>query len=249
MADGWPWESFQFSPDGRYLATCTDTCNLRVFDLTTGKETWDLKEIGRVLFSPDSKTMLAQPRSLDELRLYALATQKLLFEVKTPSDRGSKRGLDGAWVAALAFSPSGRVLAVAMSGGQICLLDAATGKERGRFLSMPTAEPFGRNGDEYLSATALAFSADGQWLAVGGQDGLVRIWDVHTRCELHRLHGHDEAANAIAFSLNGRRLLTFGGGEGILWDLRPRQDPAKTDSFADLLSDDGPTAYRAIWLA
>src|SRR5205807_2782771 len=105
-----------------------------------------------------------------------------------------------------AFSPDSRVLAVAMSGGHVILLDAATGKERARFLSVPIERLFGLD-DYYLHTTALAFSPDGQWLAGGGDDGYLRIWEVSTRRELHRLHGHEGSTQALAFSADGRRLV------------------------------------------
>src|SRR5207249_7936068 len=117
-------------------------------------------------------------------------------------------------------------------------VDAATGKERSRFLSMPTDRPRGLNGESYLHASALAFTADGQWLAVGGRDGYVRLWEVSTGRELHRLHGHESNTQTLAFSAGGRRVISFGDREGILWDLRPRPANKESDPFADLLSKD-----------
>jgi hypothetical protein len=93
----------------------------------------------------------------------------------------------------------------------------------------------------------LVFSPDGQWLAGGSSDGCLRIWDVATRRELHRLHGHESAAQAIGFTADGRRLVSFGDGEGFVWDLRPLPGKPTADRFADLVAEDGPTVYRAIW--
>jgi hypothetical protein len=189
--------------------------------------------------------MLFQTRGRRVLRLQQVGTGKVRFEVERPEDRGSgRRG--GPHVMALAVSPDDHTVAVAMSGGHVCLLDASTGKERSRFLAMATNETAGLEG-YYLHATALAFSADGRWLAVGGGDGALRLWEVSTRREVHRLHGHDESTQALGFAAGGRRLVSFGGGEGLVWDLRPRGGKEKADPFAGLLSGDGPTAYRATW--
>jgi hypothetical protein len=244
--------SMHFSADGRHLAVARSTGLLRLYDLNTHKEIWTLKDMQRVLFTPDGKGLLVQSRGArwrGDLRMYDVATKRVLFEFKYPVDRGPVDRGDGggAWITDWAFSPNGRLLAAAMTGGHVVLLDASTGKERFRFLSVPIERVKGLE-DHYLHTTALAFSPDGQWLAGGGDDGYVRIWEVSTRRELHRLHGHEWATQALAFSADGRRLVSFGDGEGLVWDLRrPRKEKKKSDPFADLLADDGPTVYRAMW--
>jgi hypothetical protein len=120
------------------------------------------------------------------------------------------------------------------------LLDGATGKQRGRIAGGPKEL-------RWFQPTPLAFSADGQWLAVGGTDGYLRLWEVSTCRELHRLHGHEEDAQALAFSADGRRLISFGGREALVWNLRPTGDPKPSDAFADLVSDDGRKVYGAMW--
>ena len=50
----------------------------------------------------------------------------------------------------------------------------------------------------------------------------MRLWDVATRREFHRLHGHEEGTKAIGFTADGRRLVSCGDGEGFVWDLRPK---------------------------
>jgi RNA polymerase sigma factor (sigma-70 family) len=233
----------QFSPDGRYFATLTSVGKLIVFDLTTDKEVQAHKEIQMALFAPDGKNMLMHPRHSDVLRLVETAGQKVNFEARlTPAPDQSGRPMRA--VTALAFSPDGKVLAVALSAGEVCLLDAATGKERGRFTAVPND---GLTSNYPLHATALAFSADGQWLAVGGGDGFLRVFEVSTRRELHRLHGHEDQTQALAFSADGRRLVSTCGREGILWNLRPGGDQKVSDPFADLLSADGRKIYRAVW--
>jgi WD40 repeat protein len=238
--------SLHFSADARHLALVRDTGLMRLYDLTTDKEVWSLEDTSRALFTPDGKRLLAESRKDGKLRLHDLATKKTVFEVKRPVDRGnSRRG--GARITDWAFSPDGRVLAVAMTGGHVCLLDAKTGKERSRFLSVPIEHPFGVD-DYYLHATAIAFSPDGQWLAGGGDDGYLRIWDVPMRRELHRLHGHEGGTRSLGFSANGRRLVSFGDGEGLVWDLRPRNEiRTGSNPFMDLSAKEGPTVYRAVW--
>jgi len=233
------------SPIGRHFAL-VDTGDLRLFDWETDKKIWSMKEISKAVFTPDGKKILVLLRNPYVLRLHDLATQKVIFEEKQPEDRGNSRR-PWAGVTALAFSPTAPFLTVAMVGGHVFLLDSSTGKERFRFLSMPTDEDAGR-GQHFMHATALAFSADGRWLAMGGTDGFVRVWEVSARKEVYRLHGHEWESKVLAFTENGRGLVSAVYGEGILWDLRPKQNGKKeADPFVDLLSDDGPKAYRAVW--
>ncbi|MEZ4678427.1 MAG: hypothetical protein R2932_29840 [Caldilineaceae bacterium] len=67
----------------------------------------------------------------------------------------------------------------------------------------------------------VAFSADGQYLASGGTDRTVRIWDLETNGEVHSLTGHTADVTAVAF-LPGDDLVISGGYDGAvrLWDVR-----------------------------
>ena len=56
------------------------------------------------------------------------------------------------------------------------------------------------------AARALAFSSDGQWLASGGSDGQVKIWDLASGQEIHRLTNGYWGTLALAFSPDGTRL-------------------------------------------
>jgi hypothetical protein len=144
------------------------------------------------------------------------------------------------------LSRDGRVLAVALVTGEAFLGRGAAGKERWWSEGKPPLRPLARGGSR-LDTHAVALSADGQWLASADGDGPLRIWEVATRRQLYRLHGHDSGAQTLAFAGGGRRLVSFCRGEGILWDLRPSQDKKPADPFADLLSADGLKVYRALW--
>jgi WD40 repeat protein len=62
------------------------------------------------------------------------------------------------------------------------------------------------------SANAVAFSPDNRWLASGGKDNLIKIWDLANGNVLRTLYGHTSNVNALAISPDGK-LLASGSGD------------------------------------
>jgi hypothetical protein len=90
---------------------------------------------------------------------------------------------------------------------------------------------------------AVAFSADGRLLALGGEDRQVVLYDLRRGCELRRLRGFDAAVTALAYSPDGRRLVSgLEDSTLLVWDVtlpdpgKPGPaDPAALDrAWADL---------------
>ena len=108
----------------------------------------------------------------------------------------------------VAFSPDGRLLAVANSGnlGEVSLLDISTGHT----FAVLTGDTKG--------IQSVAFSPDGRLVATADLDGTARIWNAHTGGELRILDDPAPLDN-VAFSPDGRLVATMDfAGVINLWD-------------------------------
>src|SRR5262249_56915805 len=106
----------------------------------------------------------------------------------------------GGGASVIALSADGKTIAAAGASRDrdIRLLDAVTGKERGRCR--------GHQGE----VLGLALSPDGKTLASASRDGTVRLWDPATGQERAALRGHQDAVHAVAFAPDGKRLASCG---------------------------------------
>jgi len=185
--------SIAFRSDGKILATGTGS-TVKLWDVASGEELRTLpgrrNDVQVVAFSPDGKTLASGSGEI--VLLDALAGTELLT-------------IESNVVRSLAFSPDGKFLASAATNDPVVRLwDLATGRQVGFFP------------DHSLQVSSLAFSSDGQILAVGA--GLeVKLWDVASGQELRSLGGYSQPVNSIAFSPDGSRLATGGDETAWVW--------------------------------
>ncbi len=73
------------------------------------------------------------------------------------------------------------------------------------------------------AVTSVALSTDHSRIATAS-DATVRVWDVATGAELHRLRGHQGWVQSVALSADGRWLVS-GGDDGVrVWDARSGEE-------------------------
>jgi WD40 repeat protein/serine/threonine protein kinase len=95
----------------------------------------------------------------------------------------------------LAFRPDGQVLASVGGDRYLHLRDAATGKPLRKML----------HGGE---VTAVAWSADGKWVASGGSSGDVKVWNAADGSLVRALTGHNHRVAAVAFTPDGKEIIS-----------------------------------------
>jgi WD40 repeat protein len=206
-----------FAPDGTALASCTGhpkpgssatSGEITLWDLRAGAKKTDLPGskggANCVSFSKDGR-MLASGGDDKSVRLWDVATHQVIKVLERH---------DSA-ISSLSFSPKRNVLASGDRAGVVWVWDLEGGKPPCRLVS-PEKEP-ATLGKWVLS---IAFSPDGDTLAVAEYQKKVSIWDLNTCQLLKELRGHQDVVSSVAFSPDGK-VLASGSWDGCvkLWDL------------------------------
>src|SRR6266446_1701081 len=182
-----PVQSVAFSPDGKLLATTSG--ELRVWETSSGNEIRVLTDapVNRVVFSADGRWLAANPGGQ-----FPGKTVRI-WNTKTWAEAGSFAQENGFPVFWMGFSEA--KIAPSKIGNAWSL----------QFVSEGEAHIL------WASSMAMAVSPDGKWLAqpVGGT-GTVEIWDATSGQKQQSIPAHKLAAGKLAFSHDGRWLLTVG---------------------------------------
>ncbi|KAF2637810.1 WD40 repeat-like protein [Massarina eburnea CBS 473.64] len=78
------------------------------------------------------------------------------------------------------------------------------------------------DGDLYIRS--VCFSPNGQYLATGAEDKVIRVWDIASRTIKHQFTGHEQDIYSLDFARNGRIIASGSGDRSVrLWDLETNQ--------------------------
>lgn len=201
-------QSITFSPDGMLIATAGREYAIKIWEAATGNLRGTLQAYTDALvFSPDGRLLCAvgaQPP-------VGPARDSRLFDVASAKETQVVKALANP----MAFSPDGTRLVGAVGLGPLEVREIGSGRELAKLGTSPKG------------FAQVAFSSDGQYVALGAMDNTVRLLDVAAQKQVRMLSGHSGGIQALAFTPDGR-LVVSGGADGIVkvWEVatgRPMQ--------------------------
>jgi WD40 repeat protein len=162
-----------------------------------------INSIGPMALSSDGKRLATVSSDSGDTKIWDLATRRMLLTL--PGELHPSHA---------AFSPDGRLIAIAHCGGFISVWDARTGNIKIRLLGHTAC------------ISPITFSPDGTRLASTSADRTLRIWDLQTAGELltismggpGTLPGGGAGLTALAFSPDDKMLLAsvaYNGGTDV----------------------------------
>jgi len=228
-----------YSPEGNYIVTASNDKTIRGWEARTGKAFFRF-DAGRSVIalacSPDGK-QIASAGHDQTVTFWDMQTRKATF---TLTGHGGRVG-------AVAYSPDGNRLVTGSSDSKVKVWDPRTGKIVSTFdwhsgeVQAVTYSPDGillasaaldktvrllntethvvRQHNVAGNARSLAFSPDGHRLAIGRDDLLITVWDIHKDQVVLNLKGHTGQLRVVRYSPDGR-FIASGALDGAVkvWD-------------------------------
>lgn len=196
-----------WSPDGRTLASCSWSGEIKLWDLASGTELPPLpspvvhRVVLRVSFSPDGRYLAAagggMPNTTGSIDLYDVPARKWVRNYRGHSTS----------VCDVRFSADGRRLVSASFDGTV------------KIWPVEPAPPYRTLEGHDQPIWALAYSRDSRQLATGSFDGTAKLWDSASGRMLRSLNIGCPTIS-LAFGPDGYHLATPGPGDSALvWDL------------------------------
>jgi len=252
----------EFSPSKGHLASAGWDGTVRIWDTATGQPVAVLDcpvSAFWVKYSPDGKRLVIcqqqghyshslsswNARTLrSEYRIpvkysdpcgvftaagdaFLIGVESELWELDpTTLERRSVHALPGRAIS-LALDPGGTRIVCGMSEGQCAILDART------------LEPIHVFKPHAATLEGLAFSPDGDRLATGARDAVIRVWDTRSWKELLAIPTPEgRHVFAIRFTKDGRRIFTGSRYPAVrVWDAWSGRELLQLQGHADYVHD------------
>lgn len=202
-------QSFDVSPDGRFVAGLHSDQHVRIWDLASGRLllTKNLRRTGSVVHS------IAYTHG-DQRDTIVVGWLKGLFRVcltdnfEEPDliDVSYHKGMADLLVRAIAVSRTSRRIATASSDKTIVIWNAES------------VAPLRRLRGHSAPVNAVAFDPTGRLLVSGATDETVRLWDVESGDLLAVCAGHTGGIRSVVFSPDGQWIVSGSKDQSIrLW--------------------------------
>jgi WD40 repeat protein len=226
---------FAFSTDGKTLVSGDKSDKLQLWDVETGKALHRLHGASRgaAAFSPDGRIVASGDR--DYFFLTEVASGQVRYRLDLPDRSANNRPEYVPRVRRICFTRYGRSV-LAVTSSDLFVYSTA----RGDVLSHLHLGDIS-DGDEQ----AAAISPDGRWLA-RAYHRTVRVHDLRKPLALDEaqpLFGHESDVRGIAFSPEGKYLVTCGrDGTALVWDakqLTGKSKPSEPAEDADAIDIEG----------
>jgi WD40 repeat protein len=219
-----------YSPDGKKVVAAGWDSRVRVWDAGTGKESDASRGPGHAGWVNDvgflaDRTTLVSASNDGKVILWDTARGKELRELEAPTPR--------SWC--LAVAPDGKTFATGGNDQAVSIWDAREGKVT---KTLKFEGPI----------KGIAFSPDGKRLAAVSDDSATdssarpvpghgaAVFDLATGKVLFKLEGHEAGVRAVAFSPDGKHIVTGGADRvGRLWDAADGKELRKFEGHAGMV--------------
>jgi WD40 repeat protein len=176
-----------FSPDGNYMATCSDDELIKIWEYSTTKEVASFKghdgAVNSIAYSGDGKIIISGGKD-KTIRLW---------DVATATEINSFKGHTSA-VTSVAITADGKYIGSGSKDKTVRVWDV----EKGQQLWL------GKGHTDIV--TAVAITSDGRYLASASDDKTLKIWEMETGRTIPTFigAGHQKEVTCLAFSSDGK---------------------------------------------